>query len=430
MRKSNSPIDTYRDSWQRFEGKKKILRFWIAALFVLVNVVGVELGSPNYSLQHKLATILIEQSPTIGFLAERVLGNPEDDFTTAKNLGHLLKLTFVLGLAVVVLYALSNCDPFHNNSVLRRKANLPLPRSWLGSVFRELAVYARSMPSTVLPQQCLDCRHKRECPSRLVPGNDENVNVWRIIHSTLSGRHAKRVFRRVHQCRKAYYLKYSLISSVAFLSIFYIGMRVFETMYGLQISPNASLLIYIGCLSILCGIISIINQTWKRDGSGVWAKHRDCIREVFSSSEFSLAFSQLVCRRGTRRYSFASELGGSTNIAAFWPVARMAEIVAPNRVSDLQGTAKQIVAMDSTILRSVSNGIVKPREVGIQSGLPDQAIHSLIAFTLQDREVTSLRDYRKNLARMPIWVEMAKWSGVLVVGGALALLGQQVAISF
>jgi hypothetical protein len=182
---SNATNQQARKFWQN---KKDSLRWKMALLFVVINIIGLDLSAPGYSITTIISSEIINNS---SFLPEIIQKFHEInqrfgliDINFVKVAGKSTKILVILIMALICYYFIRNKDPFSNLELLR---NIPINGYNKKHFYlREIAFYAKYLPSNVLAVMCSKCPDGDECARSIPSTGEEKTRAWCRLFAKLS----------------------------------------------------------------------------------------------------------------------------------------------------------------------------------------------------------------------------------------------------
>lgn len=295
---------------RKWEAKKGLLKIRISLLFVVFMVIGLELGTPDYSLTGHISEQLIESSETLHSLIqsnEKIRSyfikegkTEESNFVVAifdsGALGGPIKTIIIVLIAYFVLYVISMKDPFTNYPLLQSLGSLNngKRRSWCKG--NEIRFYANNIPSNLIFTVCGKCIHVDGCANAIKENDQDSIKRWSAIYGVLHPDLIEKDLSHVYACRKAFYYKYSSLALWVSMSAYYVLIRGYEYAFHESVNMNHGLLVYIGILILICSLYSWVNAISKDQSGGAWCRHKAHVEWMLNHRFLDEAYRERVCR--------------------------------------------------------------------------------------------------------------------------------------
>lgn len=279
-----------------WETKKDSLRWRIALFFVMINIVGLELVAPGYSITTTISSEIIKNSSFLNEIIVKFHDINKNfgliDIDVVKSAGKSTKILIIFIVALICSYFIRNKDPFSNLELLR---NISIDGySKIHFYLREIAFYAKYVPSNVLAVMCSECQAKNECTKSIPLKSEEKTRSWCRLFAKLSPDDVSSWHEATYECRKAFYLKYGLLYSIFFLSIALVVVSVInKTIFKVPINQ----MYLVGYILLLATGFMFVSFTHglKEGQGGAWRKFREQSKLFFNSSEFDVFIKNNLC---------------------------------------------------------------------------------------------------------------------------------------
>ncbi|MCA9233100.1 MAG: hypothetical protein KDA57_20810, partial [Planctomycetales bacterium] len=209
---------------KKWDTKKSICRFTFATTATILILIGLEFASPNYSISTTIVEHAISKSDTLkaiidnNWLQKLFVRGFDQTRSIPIYSGSSLKFAgFFLIFFVIAIHFLSN-DPLSNSELLKNlaKRSNERPPGLMFRWMREIAFYAKHLPSNRLPERCASCR-TTGCGNRLGFTEDRKTYHWNSIFAQISPTAANSLLHATHKCRFILFVRYSAFLAAAVL---------------------------------------------------------------------------------------------------------------------------------------------------------------------------------------------------------------------
>jgi len=290
-KKSNSEV---RSFWQ---GKKEKLRVKIAILFSAINIIGLEIAAPNYSLSREISTYFVSRSETLKDFANywQVLFSSQNAAELSVVFHDPIKYAILAFIIILLGFVIVTMDPFSNVALLRELGGADRKAKWWKPWERDLKFYASFLPSNILPTRCHNCESNSQCENALNHGNSDKTLRWNTLVAHQDSSILNDLLSSVNQFRKVYFLKYGVFFSALFLTATYLIVRGIEFLLDLRVYYNFELIAYILILLFVFTVLSFASRTKSSSNGGVCQSFRQEINRLANSPSFNFSFERYVC---------------------------------------------------------------------------------------------------------------------------------------
>ncbi|HEC19764.1 MAG TPA: hypothetical protein ENI97_10535 [Gammaproteobacteria bacterium] len=282
-----------RQFWQK---KKERLRYRVAFVLVMANIVGLELAAPNYSLSSEISKYFVSRSGTLQSFIEyfRTAATVEPG-SNPMFFHDPIKYVVLLSVSGVMTFVIFLLDPLSNPNLIGRLGeNKVVPRFW-EPWLRDLSFYARCAPSNILPTRCGRCRYRSSCKNVLDYHGVDKIERWNELVSKLNPGMLDTHLRAVHNFRRVFFWKHSALLSAVFLSFVYLVVRFLENAFSLQVYRNLELIAFIVLLLAAYFILCIVSKKKELHQGGAYQMYKQSVSRLARSKDFNDLFERYVC---------------------------------------------------------------------------------------------------------------------------------------
>ncbi|MEA2096737.1 MAG: hypothetical protein U9P73_08625 [Candidatus Cloacimonadota bacterium] len=295
-RKKETLNETNQQARKFWENKKDSLRWKVALFFVVLNIVGLEFSAPGNSITTTISSEILNNSSFLPEIIQKINVINQHfgfvDINFVKVAGKSTKILIILIMALICYYFIRNKDPFSNLELLR---NIPISGYNRKHFYlKEIAFYAKYIPSNVLAVMCNNCPDGNECTRSIPLLGEEKTRSWCRLFAKLSAPDVISWHKATYECRKAFYLKYGLLFSILFLLIAFVTVAILNKVF-LPVPMNQ---IYLGAYLLLLtsSFIFISFTHGLREGQGgAWRSFREYSKLFFKSIEFDDFIKNNLC---------------------------------------------------------------------------------------------------------------------------------------
>jgi hypothetical protein len=284
-----------REIWEK---KKQKLRWKMALFFVGITIVGFEISASGFSFTTAFVNELFQHSIYLQDIL-KYFDSINDkynfiDTSLVKVLGKSSKILVVFVFAYGWYYFLFNKDPFSNIELLRKIHYKAYKKRYF--FLKDIAFYAKHLPSNLLAKKCNECSRKEECENILEEIGDKKTREWCKLFAKLLPVDVEAFHKATYEFRKAFYLKYGFLFSGIILTIGFIIIYFYSAAYLNETSKISLPLIYIFFTFAAYAGVAISNGLKEGQG-GAFRRYRENSQKYFSSEDFNDFLSNNLCNQ-------------------------------------------------------------------------------------------------------------------------------------